>query len=76
METPQISPEMMSRIDTEVKKIIDNAYKTAFATLKKLRKKLDAVAEELIKKETLESEDFERIMGGPRKAFALSAANP
>ncbi len=76
MESPQISPEMMSKIDAEVKRIIDNAYKIAYTVLKKLRKKLDAVALELIKKETLESEDFERIMGGPRKALALSAANP
>lgn len=74
-ETPTISPEMMAKIDTEVKKFIDEGYKTAFATLKKLRKKLDAVAEELVKKETLEGDEFERLMGGPRPALAPHPAN-
>lgn len=74
-ESPQISPEMMSKIDTEVKKLLDAGYKTAFATLKKLRERLDVVAEELVKKETLEGDEFERIMGGPRKVPAPSAAN-
>ncbi|MEK7166677.1 MAG: cell division protein FtsH, partial [Patescibacteria group bacterium] len=74
-ETPQISPDMMAKIDNEVKKILDVAYKLAYATLKKTRLKLDAVAHELVKKETLESEEFERIMGGPRKVLAPSAAN-
>lgn len=74
-EAPQISPEMMSKIDSEVKKLIDAGYKTAYSVLKKLRTKLDAVAEELVKKETLEGDEFDRIMGGPRKALAPSAAN-
>ena len=74
-ESPQISPEMMSKIDAEVKKIIDQGYKTAFAVLKKLRARLDSVAEELVKKETLEGDEFDRLMGGPRKALLPSAAN-
>ncbi|KKS97951.1 MAG: ATP-dependent metalloprotease FtsH, cell division protease FtsH [Candidatus Gottesmanbacteria bacterium GW2011_GWA2_43_14] len=67
----KISPEMQSRIDTEVKSIIDIAYKNAEAILKKLKTKLDAVATELLKKETLESEEFEKIVG-PRPALAIA----
>lgn len=63
-ESPQISPEMMSKIDQEVKKIIDNAYKIAFNTLKKLHPKLDLVAKTLIEKETLEGDEFILMMGG------------
>ncbi len=74
-ESPQISPEMMSKIDAEVKRIIDQGYKTALAVLKKLRSKLDAVAEELVKKETLEGDEFDRLMGRPRKPLVPSAAN-
>lgn len=65
-EQPQISQQMQSQIDTEVKKIVDSGYQKALTIIKKFRKKLDLVADELLKKETLESEDFERIMGGPK----------
>jgi cell division protease FtsH len=65
-ETPQISPEMMSKIDTEVKKIIDEGYIQALSVLKKHRTELDAVADELVKKETIDQEEFEKAMGHPR----------
>lgn len=74
-EAPKISPEMQSRIDVEVKKFIDEGYKTAYTVLKKLRKKLDSVAEELVKKETLEGDEFDKLMGGPRPALAPHPAN-
>lgn len=67
-----VSPEMASKIDEQVKLITDEAYKTAFEILKKLRGKLDILAEELLKKETIESEEFERIVG-PKKAKLAKA---
>ncbi len=71
---PQISQQMQSKIDLQVKFIMDNCYKQALSILKKLRTKLDKVAQELIKKETLEGDDFEKLMGHPKtaKAFASS----
>jgi cell division protease FtsH len=73
-EPPQISPEMQGKIDNEVKKIIDEGYQKAVATLRTARAKLDAVAESLLKKETLESEDFEEIMGGVKPGFKTEPA--
>ncbi|HZQ29791.1 MAG TPA: ATP-dependent zinc metalloprotease FtsH [Patescibacteria group bacterium] len=67
-----ISPEMQGKVDAQVKKIIDNAYFSASQVLKKLRKKLDLLASELLKKETMDSDDFEKLMG-PKK-FALAKA--
>lgn len=64
----QLSPEMQSKIDKEMKRIIDVGYKLAFDTLKKNKAKLDKVSEALLKKETLESEDFEKIMGTSKPA--------
>lgn len=64
MEQHQISPEMLSQVDREIKKFIDEGYKKALAIVKKYRKQLDLVAAELVKKETLESEEFETLMGG------------
>ena len=66
----KISQEMQGQIDSEIKKIMDTCYKQAISILTKLKKKLDLVASELIKKETLESEDFEKIMGS-RPAVAI-----
>jgi cell division protease FtsH len=65
-DTDQLSPDMQSRVDTEVKRIIDEGYVQATSVLKKLRKKLDILAEELLKVETLESEEFEKLIG-PKK---------
>ena len=71
-EQIQVSPEMASKIDTQVKKITDDAYKSASDILKKLKDKLDVLAEELLKRETIESEDFAKIMG-PKKPALLKA---
>ncbi len=66
LEQNTISQEMQGKIDSEVKKLIDEGYRKAAELLKKHKKKLDAVAEELIKKETLEGEEFEQLMGAPK----------
>ncbi|TSC66711.1 MAG: cell division protease FtsH [Microgenomates group bacterium Gr01-1014_80] len=58
-----VSEDMQSKIDFEVKKIIDNSYKSAQELLKKNRPKLDKVAKELLVKETLDNEEFEKIVG-------------
>jgi cell division protease FtsH len=61
-----ISQETQSIIDREIKKFIDEGYKKAVEILKKHKKQLDAIALELIKKETVEMEEFEALMGGPK----------
>ena len=58
-----ISPAMQEKVDNEIKRIIDNAYRKALLIVRKERKKLDAVSEALIKKETLDREEFEKIVG-------------
>src|SRR5690606_6918731 len=63
-----ISPEMAARIDAEVKKITDDSYKIAQKVLKKHKSKLDTIAKELLKKETIDSEDFVRIIGPKKNA--------
>ncbi len=62
-EPSNISPAMQEKVDMEIKKIVDAAYKEALALVKKNRKKLDAVADALIEKETLDREEFEKIVG-------------
>lgn len=65
-EGNQISESMQSAIDKEVTFIIEEAHKRAALALKQNRKKLDEVAEILMKKETLEGEEFENIMKGTK----------
>jgi cell division protease FtsH len=67
MDQNQISQEMLGEIDREIKKFLDEGYRKAIDILKKHRKQLDAIADALIKKETIESEEFETLMGGPKK---------
>ncbi|HLA04275.1 MAG TPA: cell division protein FtsH, partial [Patescibacteria group bacterium] len=69
-ESSNISPDMASKIDIQVKRITDDGYRKAQEILKRLRKKLDVLAQELLKKETIESEEFERIVGPKRPALA------
>ncbi len=59
-----ISDTLQTKIDAEVTKIINEAHKKATAVLTKNRKKLDLVAQTLLTKETLEGEDFIKIMSG------------
>ncbi|MBU1472408.1 ATP-dependent zinc metalloprotease FtsH [Patescibacteria group bacterium] len=72
MEPQQIAPDTQGAIDKEVKKLLDEGYKSAVEILKKYRKKLDTVATTLVTKETIEGEEFEVLMGSPRKAVQHS----
>jgi cell division protease FtsH len=70
----QISPDMASKIDEQIKQITDQGYKEAMNILKKLRVKLDVLAEELLKKETLESEEFGKLIGPKKPILAIVKA--
>ncbi len=62
-EQAQNSPVFMEKIDTETKRILDVGYKTAVKMIKEKRKLLDKVSEALLEKETLDRDDFEKIVG-------------
>lgn len=62
-EQSTISESMLGKIDAEVKKIIEDCFQKAKQLLTGNRKKLDQVAEELIKTESLDEEDFLKIVG-------------
>lgn len=72
-EQSQVSPDMASKIDLQVKNITDEGYRQAMEILKKLRDKLDILAEELMKKETIESEEFGRIVGAKPALVVVKA---
>ncbi|MBI5358800.1 ATP-dependent metallopeptidase FtsH/Yme1/Tma family protein [Candidatus Amesbacteria bacterium] len=61
-EQTQISPDMQNKIDAEVKKIIDTAYKNAVTILKKYKKKMDKVVVRLLETENMDGDEFEKLM--------------
>ncbi len=64
-EQRDYSEKVAQKIDAEVRKLVDTAYKTAKSILKKYRKELDAVADALIEQENLTREEFEKIFPPP-----------
>ncbi len=62
-EGVEISPELQGAIDREVRKIMDSSFKEALELLKRHKAKLDEVAKALLEKETLEGDEFEKIVG-------------
>lgn len=63
-QNSNVSGETAKQIDEEVRRIIDECYATAKKLLLENRDKLDAMAEALMKYETIDSEQIDDIMGG------------
>ncbi len=63
-EQRNYSEKVAAQIDKEVEKFIRNAEKEATKILTKKKKLLDKVAQTLIAKETIEREEFERLIRG------------
>ncbi len=57
------SEETAGEIDKEVKKILDGAYSESKKILQEHRSQLDLVANELLKRETLDAETFKSLIG-------------
>jgi len=62
-EQSSVSQEMMAKIDSEIKKIITVCFEKAVDIIKTNKEVLDKVGEQLIKKESLDQEEFEKIVG-------------
>jgi cell division protease FtsH len=64
-EQRDYSEAIAQQIDSEVRRLVDEAYKQAQATLKKYRKELDDVANLLLEKETITRDEFEKVFPPP-----------
>lgn len=56
------SLQVANEIDAEVRKIVENAHKTAIETIKKYRDKVVLIANVLIDKETINAEEIEYLI--------------
>jgi len=73
-EQRNYSEKVAQKIDEEVSKFLTDAHRTALAILKKNRKKLDEIASVLIEKETIEQEEFAKLVPGPEESGKKSSA--
>jgi cell division protease FtsH len=64
-EQRDYSEAIAEKIDAEVRKLVDEAYKMTKKLLTKYRRELDAVASKLLEVETLTREEFEKIFPPP-----------
>ena len=62
MGSEPYSENVAMQIDAEVSKIIDDARARAKKVITEHRKALDAIAKELVEKETIERSEFEKIL--------------
>lgn len=72
MEPARLGDAMQEKVDQEIAKIVDESAILAEKLLLKYKKQLDKVAEKLLEVETLDGDEFEKIMG-IKKAKAKEA---
>lgn len=70
-ENRDYSEKVAEAIDQEINKLLANAFETAKRIVIENREKMDKLVQELMKKETIEKEEFEALMGPPIKAPKL-----
>jgi cell division protease FtsH len=62
LEGGEMSQELAGEIDVEVQKIVGESYKKAEHVITKHREALNAIAKTLVEVETIEREEFEKIL--------------
>lgn len=62
MEPENISEDTKAKVDAEVRRLVEDASRVAVVLLKKHRKEMDKLVEVLLEQETVESDEFEKLM--------------
>jgi cell division protease FtsH len=73
---PDYSDEIAREIDDEVRRIIESAHVQARSILTERRESLGKLSEVLIKRETIEKEQFEALLNGGSEEEVFGAAAP
>jgi cell division protease FtsH len=60
----QVSEDVQQNVDREVKRLLDEAYVSAFKVLEQNRHLLERIAEALLERETLDREDIDTLATG------------
>ena len=73
---PDYSDEIAREIDDEIRRIIENAHVQATAILNEKRESLTKLSEILLKRETIEKEQFEALLGGQSEEDVFGSEAP
>jgi cell division protease FtsH len=73
---PDYSDEIAREIDDEVRQIIEGAHSRATKLLNDHRDRLDAISDILVRRETIEKEQFEMLLAGAAEEDAFPDAPP
>jgi cell division protease FtsH len=66
---PVLSEKMQAKVDAEIQRILDEAYVMAMKVLKGKQGQLKAVSERLMAVETVDGEEFARLIGEDRPVY-------
>jgi cell division protease FtsH len=73
---PDYSDEIAREIDDEIRRIVESAHVQARSILTERRESLEKLSEILIKRETIEKEQFEALLDGGTEEEVFGAAAP
>jgi cell division protease FtsH len=73
---PDYSDEIAREIDDEIRRIVEQAHIQAKDILSSRRESLEKLSEILIKRETIEKEQFEALLDGGSEADVFGAEAP
>jgi cell division protease FtsH len=73
---PDYSDEIAREIDDEVRRIIEGAHQRARTILGEQRERLDRISQILLRRETIEKEQFEKLLAGNAEADVFGPDEP
>jgi cell division protease FtsH len=75
-EDRNYSEEVAAKIDVEIRNIVDSCYDNATRLLTEYRDTMDRIVHALLEKETLNSDELQRIINGESEPPALTPSEP
>ncbi|WP_249010215.1 ATP-dependent zinc metalloprotease FtsH [Conexibacter sp. DBS9H8] len=73
---PDYSDEIAREIDTEIRRIVEGAHQQALGLLANHREALNRISEILIKRETIEADQFEALLAGSSEEAVFGSEAP
>src|SRR5881275_3084694 len=73
---PDYSDEIAREIDDEIRRIVEGAHQVAKDILSDHRERLEVISEVLLKRETIEAEEFEALLAGKGKDEVFGVEEP
>jgi cell division protease FtsH len=73
---PDYSDEIAREIDDEIRRIVESAHQKARDILTTRRKSLEVISEILVKRETIEKDEFEALLAGKSEEEVFGPDEP